>query len=194
MEKNQKQNLNLNIPNILSVFRMILIPLFVYLYMVADRREYYVYAAATLVLSGITDLLDGVIARKFNMITNLGKILDPLADKLTQVAVVISVAIKMQSLTLAAALMIFVVKEILMLIGGVIMLKRKITIRGSKWYGKVATAVFYVVMAAIALFDSITVEIALYMVLFAAVFMLLAFCQYIREYFKILKENKTESI
>lgn len=194
MEKNFKQFLN--IPNILSIFRMILIPVFVYLYMIASAevREYYVYAAAVLVLSGLTDLFDGVIARRFNMITNLGKILDPLADKLTQVAVVISVAIKMQSLTLAAALMIFVVKEILMLIGGVIMLKRKITIRGSKWYGKVATAVFYVVMAAIALFDSITIEIALYMVLFAAFFMLLAFSQYIREYFKIMKENKTETI
>ncbi len=185
------QNKIFNIPNILSMFRMVLIPLFVYFYMnaAADNKILYVYAGITLVVSGLTDLVDGVVARKFNQITDLGKILDPVADKLTQVAVVISVAVKMQSVELAAVLMIFVVKEILMLIGGAIMLKNKITIRGSKWYGKVATAVFYIVMAAIALFDmSIGLMIALVCV--AAVFMLFAFAQYIKEYFKIMNENK----
>lgn len=193
MEK--KQNKNLNIPNLLSFFRMLLIPVFIVFYMLADDTHQinYVYAASALVLSGLTDLFDGVIARKCNQITELGKILDPLADKLTQVAVVICIAIKMQSLVLGAALMIFVVKELLMLIGGFIILRRNTTIQGSKWYGKVATAVFYVVMAAIALFD-VTTRTALILVIVAAVFMLFAFVQYIREYFRIMGENKkTES-
>lgn len=185
---------NLNIPNILSIIRILLIPVFVFFYLNADSAgyHYYFYAGAALILSGLSDLFDGVIARKFNMITDLGKILDPLADKLTQVAVVICVAINLNNAMLTSALMLFVVKEMLMLIGGVIMLKNKITIRASKWYGKVATAVFYVVMAAVALFKFST-EVNLGLILFAAVFMLFAFSQYIREYFKIMKENKKES-
>lgn len=183
----------LTIPNALSVFRMLLIPVFAVFYMKASAQEhiYYVYAALALVLSGLTDLFDGYIARRLNQITDLGKILDPLADKLTQLTVVISVAIKLQSLPLAAALMIFVVKEVLMLIGGFVMLCRHITIQGSKWYGKVATAIFYVVMAAIALFDGMPRKAALLLIGIAAVFMLFAFSQYIREYFRILRKNKT---
>lgn len=187
-----KQVKNLNIPNILSIFRILLIPVFIVFYMLADsaNRIYYAYAAGALVISGLSDLFDGVIARKYNQITDLGKILDPLADKLTQVAVVICIAIKMQSATLAAALMFFVVKEFLMLVGGFLILRRNITIQGSKWYGKVATAVFYVVMAAISLFDGISTETALVMVLIAALFMLFAFLQYIREFIKIMQKNK----
>ena len=186
-----KQNKNLNIPNILSFFRMLLIPVFIVFYMMADKTHqiYYFYAASALVLSGLTDLFDGVIARKCNQITELGKVLDPLADKLTQVAVVICVAIKMESLVLGIALMFFVVKELLMLIGGFIILRRKTTIQGAKWYGKVATAVFYVVMAAIALFD-VSTTTALILVIIAAIFMLFAFSQYIREYFRIMGETK----
>lgn len=191
MEK--KLNKNLNIPNILSIFRILLIPLFVVLYVKADseQKEYYFYAASVLIISGLTDLLDGIIARKYNQITDLGKILDPLADKLTQVIVVISVAIKLGSKILSAALMIFVVKEILMMIGGFIILRKKITLQGSKWYGKVATAVFYVVMAAIAMFDSIPTEVALVMILVAAAFMLFAFSQYIMEFVRIMQKNKS---
>ncbi|MEE1279421.1 MAG: CDP-alcohol phosphatidyltransferase family protein [Oscillospiraceae bacterium] len=184
---------NLNIPNLLSIFRILLIPVFIVFYMMADstQRIYYAYAAGAIVISGLSDLFDGVIARKYNQITNLGKILDPLADKLTQVAVVICIAIKMQSVVLAATLMFFVVKEFLMLLGGLLILRRNITIQGSKWYGKVATAVFYVVMAAISLFDNISTTTALIMVLVAALFMLFAFLQYIREFFKIMDKNKT---
>lgn len=190
MEK--KVNNNLNIPNALSFFRMLLIPVFIVFYMMADKTDciYYVYAASALILSGLTDLFDGVIARKFNQITELGKILDPIADKLTQMAVVICVAIKMKSVILGCALMIFVVKEILMLIGGFIILKNKIVIQGSQWYGKVATAVFYVVMAAIALFD-LKVEVSFVLILIAAAFMLFAFSQYIRDYFRMMASKKT---
>lgn len=189
MEKTQ--NKAFNIPNMLSVFRIMLIPLFVYFYFKATEysRIYYLYAGITLVVSGITDFVDGVIARCFNQITQLGKILDPIADKLTQVAVVICVAIKTSSDWIVALAAVFVVKELLMLIGGVIIIKKKSSIRGSKWYGKVATAVFYIVMAAIALFDTLSTEAIIIMVSIVALFMLFALAQYIREYFKIIKEE-----
>lgn len=190
MEKTQ--NKIFNIPNVLSMIRMLLIPLFVYFYFDAsDSRISYLYAGITLIVSGLTDLVDGVVARRFNQITQLGKILDPLADKLTQLAVVVCVAIKYSSTILTVVLSVFVIKEVLMLIGGAIMIKKKISIRGSKWYGKVATVVFYAVMAAIALFDTLSIEARVIMVSVAAVFMLFAFVQYIREYFIIIKENES---
>lgn len=189
MEK--KVNKNLNIPNALSFFRMLLIPVFIVFYMMADKTDYiyYVYAASALILSGLTDLFDGVIARKFNQITELGKILDPIADKLTQMAVVVCVAIKLNNLIIALSLAIFVLKEIAMLIGGYIILKNNIVIQPSQWYGKVATAVFYVVMAAIALFDLGT-EISFILILVAAAFMLFAFFQYLRDYFRMMATKK----
>lgn len=189
MEK--KVNKNLNIPNALSFFRMLLIPVFIVFYMMADKTDYiyYVYAASALILSGLTDLFDGVIARKFNQITELGKILDPIADKLTQMAVVVCVAIKLNNLIIALALTFFVLKEIAMLIGGFIILKNNIVIQPSQWYGKVATAVFYVVMAAIALFDLGT-EISFILILVAAAFMLFAFFQYLRDYFRMMATKK----
>lgn len=188
----EKKNKNLTIPNALSVLRILLIPVFVYFYAAADSEThiYYLYAVLALAISGLTDLFDGYIARRLDQVTNLGKILDPLADKLTQLTVVISVAIKLRSMPLAAALMIFVVKELLMLLGGLFLLRRHITIQGSKWYGKVATAVFYVVMAAVALFDGMSGRTALLLIGVAAVFMLFAFSQYLLEFFRILREDK----
>lgn len=191
MEKTQ--NKIFNIPNMLSILRVALIPLFVYFYFEAsdENRMDYLYAGLILIFSGITDFVDGVIARCFNQITQLGKILDPLADKLTQLTVVVCVAIKEESVWLTAVLGVFVIKEILMLIGGAIMIKNKITINGSKWYGKVATALFYAVMAAIALFD-LSTEAMVVMVSVVAVFMLFAFSQYIKEYFTLMRESKNK--
>ncbi len=192
MEK--KVNKNLNIPNALSFFRMLLIPVFIVFYMMADKTDYiyYVYAASALILSGLTDLFDGVIARKFNQITELGKILDPIADKLTQMAVVICVAIKLNNIEITLALTLFVLKEIAMLIGGYIILKNNIIIQPSQWYGKVATAVFYIVMAAIALFDLGT-KTSFILILVAAAFMLFAFFQYLRDYFRMMATKKENS-
>lgn len=187
----KKVNKNLNIPNALSFFRMLLIPVFIVFYMLADKTNYvyYIYAASALILSGLTDLFDGVIARKFNQITELGKILDPIADKLTQMAVVVCVAIKLNNLVISLSLALFVLKEIAMLIGGYIILKNNIVIQPSQWYGKVATAVFYVVMAAIALFDLET-KTSFILILVAAAFMLFAFSQYLRDYFRMMATKK----
>ena len=78
----------LTIPNILSYIRILMIPLYIYLYVTADEQMEYYRAAGVLVLSALTDSLDGIIARKTGQITDLGKVIDPLADKLTQVAVI----------------------------------------------------------------------------------------------------------
>ena len=132
------------IPNILGYFRILLIPCFVYKYMTATSLSDY-YAAAILVgVSSITDMFDGLIARKYNMITELGKLLDPLADKLTQCALLICL---LRYKFMYYLLALFVVKESFMAIMGLVMLKHNgKKLNGAKWFGKVSTALVYVVM------------------------------------------------
>ena len=112
-----KENKVLTIPNALSVVRILLIPLFAYLYF----KGHYAFAAIVLTVSGLTDVVDGFIARTFNMISTLGKILDPFADKLTQLVVVLCLAIRHN--ILIPLLVVFYAKELLMLSGSAKLLK-----------------------------------------------------------------------
>ncbi len=132
----------MNIPNALSVFRIILIPIFIHFY--TNVSEPYM-ALLVLFLSGASDFLDGVIARKFNMITYLGQILDPIADKLTQAAVGICVAIVHRSFI--PALVVFFIKEICMALGTMIFVKKNVKLTAAKFAGKLSTAVMYLVLA-----------------------------------------------
>lgn len=176
-----------NLPNLLSVFRILLIPAFLYCYLTAKSQPVFYAASGILVLSGLTDVADGLIARKFGLVSRLGKILDPLADKFTQAAVCIAVAIKLPQL--AFLLAIFVVKEFVMLIAGARLLRLHKTIQGSMWFGKLATGVFYVVMFCIVTFPSIGTWASLLLVLIAAAFMVFAFCMYIPVYLQAFKQN-----
>ena len=81
-----------SIPNIMGYFRILLIPVFCYLYITAESEREYLYAAFVVLISSLTDLFDGKIARRFNMITELGKALDPIADKLTHGALAVCLA------------------------------------------------------------------------------------------------------
>lgn len=127
-----------HIPNILSVFRLLMIPVFVFVYF-----EYDGYIAAGIyVLAWITDALDGYLARRNNWITDIGKILDPLADKLMQLAAAVCFAIE-NPVFWAVAVPLFL-KELAMLIGGVIVIKRKHTVTQALWYGKLATIILFV--------------------------------------------------
>ena len=138
----------MNIPNLLSLFRLILVPVFTYQFVVCNN---FFNAGILLVISGITDCLDGFIARKFNMITNLGKILDPLADKLTQVMTVFCLAMK--DYPVMWYLFAFLIaKDLLLLIGGIAIYKRKEGVVSSNWFGKIATIIFYVAVAILTLF------------------------------------------
>ena len=128
---------NLTIPNALSVFRIVLIyPMVRFL-----LQQNFLVAGIFLLLSAISDLLDGFIARKFNQITQLGKILDPIADKLTLIAVVVCINILYPDILLFVLPMF--IKEILMLCGGALLLNFKLRPPAAKWYGKTSTVVFY---------------------------------------------------
>jgi len=134
-----------SIPNILGYFRIMLIPFFMYTYMTAMTvRDY--YAPAVIVgISSISDMFDGLIARKFNMVTELGKLIDPLADKLTQGALIFCFVIRYQYMRYLLAL--YVVKESYMIVMGLILLRHNgKRLNGAKWFGKVSTALVYVVM------------------------------------------------
>lgn len=137
------------IPNLLSIFRILLLP--IYLYFVL-RQSFYV-AGVVIVVSGLSDYLDGVIARRYNQVTDLGKVLDPFADKLTQLFLILSMAWYRPWLWLLFGL--FLIKEGFMFIAGLIGLSKNIKLSGAKWYGKVATAVIYVGMILLLLFPEL---------------------------------------
>ena len=114
-----------SIPNILSFVRILLIPIFVWLYVTAGTSGEYYLAAAVVVASGITDFLDGQIARRCNMITEFGKFLDPLADKLTQGTLFLCIAINYPLMWILLA--IWLLKDGFMAIMGLVLLKTKQT-------------------------------------------------------------------
>ncbi len=116
------------------------------------RQSFYI-AGAVIVVSGLSDYLDGVIARRYNQVTDLGKVLDPFADKLTQLFLILSMAWYRPWLWLLFGL--FLIKEGFMFVAGLIGLSKNIKLSGAKWYGKVATAVIYVGMILLLLFPEL---------------------------------------
>ena len=143
------------VPNILTLIRIILSPIFAVLYL----QKSYIYATVILVLSGLTDVLDGIIARRFNLITTLGKILDPIADKLTQAIIIVCLTINHyndeDSLLIFVLILLFA-KEFTMLLGAIILFKGGARPSESKWWGKLGTVMVYVLFASILLEDILT--------------------------------------
>ena len=130
------------IPNWLCFLRIALIPVFSVLFI----KEYYIPAFVVMIVAALTDLFDGKIARKFNMVSNLGKILDPIADKLSQMAIVVILLVKYWNNGLKYLLLIFIIKELVMIIGGALLLAKGLRPSAAEIWGKVATTVFYVFM------------------------------------------------
>lgn len=181
----------MSIPNILSIIRICLIPIFVITFFMLPKQYSYI-PALILILSGITDCLDGYIARKYNLITNFGKIIDPVADKLTQLAVVISLAIRYKPLIIL--LFVYLSKEVIMLTGGYILIKSGIKIKSSKWFGKLSTIIFYICTIIMVLFPNLREINQLSLVIICVSSALFAFVMYIIDYIKINQKiiNKEE--
>lgn len=180
-----------SIPNILSYFRIVLIPVFVVLYVNSVKGIGYHFAAVgVLVLSGITDFLDGKIARSCNMVTELGKVLDPVADKLTQASIMGCLAIHYRLIFPFIGLL--VVKEITMAVLGLVFLKKDRKLKGAHWYGKVATTVFYLVMITLLVVPEkiMPYPLSTALILISGAFMLFSFIMYLRVYFIMWKDLK----
>ncbi len=175
-----------SIPNILSYFRIILVFVFLCVYQ-QDIRYKSFYLGVILIGSGISDMLDGYIARKYNMVTEWGKCLDPIADKLTQFVLLICLLAKypMAYVTLG----IFVVKELIVTIIGwkVIYLQGKND--GAKWYGKLSTVIFYVVTIILVLFQKMDKMIGNALLVVCSIAIMGAFLGYMMQYMKILFKN-----
>ncbi len=128
---------NINVPNTLTAVRFIVIaPMMKFL---LDQK--FVYAGIMILISALSDMLDGFLARKLDQVTDLGKILDPIADKLTLIAVVVCVNVLYPSVM--PFILVLFTKELLMLAGGAFLLKMKIKPPAAKWYGKLSTVLFY---------------------------------------------------
>lgn len=193
------------IPNLLSLLRIILIPVFVAVFLwengnvkvleeLSEEANGYTIAAAIVVFSGLTDALDGFIARRFGMITDLGKILDPFADKLTQAAVVVCLFFRYAELWqyVAALLGLIAAKDIAMLILGVAFLKKGQDLGGARWFGKLATVVFYIMVIILLGAPSLSNTAVIIMILTMSGFLLLSFVLYVREYYRMWKNRKKE--
>ena len=126
-----------HIPNLLTMLRFVLIPFIVWYLSIGN----YILAFMFLTISGLTDVLDGFIARKFNFITNFGKLIDPLADKATQVSVLSVLAF--QNVIPSWILIIVLLKECIMIAGASFLYGKELVV-SSKWYGKLSTVLFYV--------------------------------------------------
>ncbi|GAB2498773.1 CDP-alcohol phosphatidyltransferase family protein [Alkalibacterium psychrotolerans] len=178
------------IPNILSYFRLGLIPFFSYAYLSAQTQSEYTFATGLLVVSGATDALDGFIARRFNQGTKLGQLLDPIADKLTQIAVAAVLMFNWPVFSLLLAL--FLIKETYMFIENIRLYKKDITLDGSKWYGKIATIVFYLTMFLAVFFPGLNEATIIFLVVFASYFQIRALYHYSR-LFQTLHKSKDAS-
>ena len=191
----------MTIPNLLSLIRILLVPLFLVVYL----RGYKTYALVILVLSGLTDFFDGKIARKFNQISEMGKLLDPVADKFTQLSIAVVLFLQFHSSEVEAlkyfsyVFLGFLGKELLMLIVGSVMVAIGLRPCAAEIYGKIATFAFYFVMMIVICFGpEVGALINIYvmpnwllmsLVVISLILTIIAFISYIPDTWRQVKEK-----
>ena len=173
-----------SIPNLLSYFRLLLIPLFIQLYM----NENFTEALITLAASGLSDVIDGRVARKYNMVTDLGKVLDPVADKLTQCAMMFCVAMRYPAMWWLLGL--HVVKELIMIVMGWYVLNKTDTVNSAIWCGKLCTGVIYAVMMVHVIVPTIPQAVSAASAAVCAGLIILSLVVYTARYIKLLGGKK----
>lgn len=188
-QEKKAANRILTVPNAMSALRILIVPVFAALYL----KGHVAAAVGVLLFSGLTDMLDGLIARRFNQITELGKMLDPFADKLTQGVVALCIAIRFPSIRPLLAL--FILKELLMLGCALVLLKKHKRPCAARWYGKAATVMFYVSVSVIVMLDGLGImgpdklNIAAFVMLgLTALMMAYAAVRYFQIFLEILRE------
>ena len=174
------------IPNLIGYLRILLIPVFCWLYIRAETPQDYLWATGVVLFSSFTDLFDGMIARKFNQVTELGKILDPVADKLTHGAMAFCLLTRYPLMWALVALM--VLKEGYMAIMGIRSLKKGSMMDGAMWYGKICTASLFAGMVVLFFFYEMDALWANLLIGLLMGIMLITFFMYIRFYHRRKKE------
>lgn len=178
------------LPNLLSLLRIILVIPFSYFFM----NNNYAVAAAIMAASGISDFLDGFIARKFDMVSRLGKCLDPIADKITLFAVGICIVFIFPSLL--PIVFILILKDVLMVLGACYLLKNGIAPPSAKWYGKIATVAFYLASIALVcmhIFNCVNTVITISAFSVTTLFMLYAIINYYKIFKSLLNDTSNLS-
>ncbi len=188
------------VPNLLSFLRIIMVPIFAVLFC----KGFYGWSVFVLALSGLSDFFDGKIARRFNQISALGKILDPLADKATQITIAIVLYITFAGSSndlvkkFSWVFLVFLIKEAVMVVGATIMLSMGLRPGAAEMPGKVATFAFYLIMIAIIAFGpdiGIVVNglipdwLMIALICVSAVLTIIAFCSYLPDVFRQVKEK-----
>lgn len=166
------------VPNILTVIRFFLIP-FILHFLVNDE---FILAIIFLTISGITDILDGTIARKFNFITNFGKLIDPLADKITQLSILWMLVLK--NIIPLWILVIVLIKEATMVAGASFLYGKELVV-SSKWYGKAATVLFYLAIVLSMIFKDLQIQSGIDLILYyiAVAMTIFSLVMYFREFY-----------
>ncbi len=178
--KNWKKEI-LTIPNLLSLFRLALIPVYMVIYFHATKASHYFLSAAILAVSCLTDLIDGKIARHFNMISTVGKILDPIADKATQFTLIVCLASRYP--VLWYLVVYFFIKESFQLIAGGMALRKGKMLDGALLSGKICTTALFISLIVLIMIPELEPKIVTIVAIVDAVFMTIAFISYILAYF-----------
>ena len=177
------------IPNVMSLFRIVLLPFLIWAYVGLHNTT---LAVILLAVSALTDILDGKIARKFNMVSDLGKALDPVADKLTQVSMVLCLAFKYKLMWILLGLC--VIRETCMFILGLISMKRTGRVYSARWYGKVSTAVLYGTGLALLVFPKMPSWLSTALIILCMIVVVLALTLYTRFHMQMWKKAEAPAV
>lgn len=175
-----------HLPNLLTLLRLWLILPIVLLYL----RNHPVWAAGFLVLSGLTDLADGFIARRFRLVSDVGKVLDPVADKLTQLTVLLCLAARFPAFL--HLFLLLLVKEAVLGVLGAAVIRRTGKVEGADWHGKVCTLLLYITMGLHFLWTEIPEAVSYGTVFLCAGALLLSFALYGIRHFQHLSTFKRQ--
>ena len=175
----------ITIPNLLSLVRICLIPLIIWLFAV---KKDYLLTGITVIFSGLTDVVDGFIARRFNMISDLGKVLDPFADKATQLTVIVLLIIRFPLMVLPLG--IGVIKEIFMAISGYMVVKKCDVVLSAEWHGKLATVILTVAMALHLIWSEIPKAVSATLIIISALSIALSLVLYAKRNIDYLINKK----
>jgi len=168
------------VPNLLSLIRLVLIPVYSRLYLNADQAKEYFFSYSILVISCLTDALDGWVARRFHMISSLGKLLDPIADKATQFSLILCICLKHPQLrTLLYPLLgLLIIKEAFQLFAFILNFRKGRVLPGALWSGKISTCVLFVSLITIMLLPDLPGDLLRAIVIADGCFLAFSFASY----------------